>query len=79
MKKLFTGLVLTMLMATPTFAKQKQTLPPQAAAAQAYVPSDREPLVADKYAVIVNSRVVGRDPDANVRLMLKRDPIADAP
>jgi len=29
--------------------------------------------------VIVNGRIVGRDPDPNVRLMLTRDPVADAP
>ena len=79
MKKLFIGSVLAMLVVTPAVAKQKQTIPPQAASAQAYVPSDREPLVTDKYTVIVNGNIVGRDPDANVRLMLIRDPIADAP
>ena len=28
---------------------------------------------ADPYAVIVGNRVVGRDPDINIRLQLKRD------
>lgn len=32
---------------------------------------------ADPYAVIVGNRVVGRDPDANIRLQLKRDVPSD--
>jgi hypothetical protein len=28
---------------------------------------------------VVNGQIVGRDPDPNVRLMLRRDPKADAP
>ena len=79
MKKLFIGSVLAMLVVTPTIAKQKQTIPAQAAAAQAYVPSDSKALVTDKYTVVVNGLVTGRDPDANVRLMLRRDPFNDAP
>jgi hypothetical protein len=29
--------------------------------------------------VVINGQIVGRDPDPNVRLMLRRDPKADAP
>ena len=65
MKRLLTGFMLAMLVVTPTIAKQKQTIPPQAAAAQAYVPGDGKPLIADSYSAIVNGRIVGRDPDAN--------------
>jgi len=52
--------------------------PPEVAAAQAYAPSDLSPATADRYTVIVNGQIVGRDPDADVRLMLTRDPRADA-
>jgi hypothetical protein len=79
MKILVTGFVLATLAATPAFAAEKhRTISPQAAAAQAYVPDDQNYPVADQYTVIVNGRIVGRDPDPNVRLMLRRDPMADA-
>jgi hypothetical protein len=79
MKKLVTALVLATLLATPAFAaKKRHTISPQAAAAQAYVPYDQSYPVVDQYTVIVNGRIVGRDPDPNVRLMLMRDPMADA-
>jgi hypothetical protein len=79
MKKLVTVLVLATLAATPAVAKKRSTISPQAAAAQAYVPVDQNYPMVDKYTVIVNGRIVGRDPDPNVRLMLTRDPVADAP
>jgi hypothetical protein len=78
MKKLLTALSLATLLATPVVAKERNTISPQAAAAQAYVPSDASPSKVDSYTVIVNGRIVGRDPDPNVRLMLTRDPMADA-
>ena len=79
MKKLVTALILTTLVATPAFAaKKRQTISPQAAAAQASVPYDQTYPTADGYTVIVNGRIIGRDPDPNVRLMLIRDPFADA-
>ena len=74
MKKLVTAFALTTLAATPAVAKQHRTISPQAAAAQASVPYD----TTDPYVVIVNGQVVGRDPDANVRLMLRRDPRPDS-
>ncbi len=40
---------------------------------------EQENSAVDQYTVIVNGRIVGRDPDPNVRLMLTRDPVADAP
>jgi hypothetical protein len=73
MKMLVTVFVLATLAATPAVAKQHRAISPQAAAAQASVPYD----TADPYVVIVNRQVVGRDPDANVRLMLRRDPGPD--
>jgi hypothetical protein len=80
MKKLVTALVLATLAATPAFAaKKRHTISPQAAAAQAYAPDDQNYHGVDQYTVIVNGRIVGRDPDPNVRLMLRRDPFADAP
>ena len=78
MKKLVTALALTTLAASPAFAAKKHPMiSPEAAAAQASVPSEQG-LPSDPYTVIVNGRIVGRDPDPNVRLMLMRDPIADA-
>lgn len=80
MKTLVTALVLAALAATPAFAaKKRHTISPQAAAAQAYAPDEQSYPAADKYTVVVNGRVVGRDPDPNVRLMLIRDPLTDAP
>jgi hypothetical protein len=79
MKKLMTAFVLATLIATPAFAAKKHsTISPEAAAAQAYAPTGLSAPVADSYTVIVNGRIVGRDPDSNVRLMLIRDPFADA-
>ena len=75
MKMLVTAFVLATLAATPAVAKQHRAISLRAAAAQASVPYD----TADPYVVIVNGQVVGRDPDANVRQMLRRDPKADAP
>jgi hypothetical protein len=45
---------------------------------QAYAPSDSDISTVDSYTVIVNGQVVGRDPDPNVRLILRRDLKADA-
>lgn len=73
MKKIVTAFVLATLLATPALAQKRHRIPPQAAAAQAYVPSDQSLPMADRYTVVVNGRVVGRDPDPNVRLMLARD------
>jgi hypothetical protein len=78
MKKIVTAFVLATLLATPALAQKRHTISPQAAAAQASVPYNQTYPTADPYTVIVNGRIVGRDPDPNVRLMLKRDPFADA-
>ena len=79
MKKLLTAFVLATLVASPAFAKKSHAISPEAAAAQAYAPYDQNYPVVDQYTVIVNGQIVGRDPDPNVRLMLRRDPKADAP
>jgi hypothetical protein len=79
MKKLMTAFVLATLVATPAFAAKKHpAISPEAAAAQAYAPSDSGYLTVDRNTVVVNGHIVGRDPDSNVRLMLLRDPWPDA-
>jgi hypothetical protein len=46
MKKLLTAFVLAMLVASPAFAKKSHAISPEAAAAQAYAPSDSTPALA---------------------------------
>jgi hypothetical protein len=63
MKKLVTALALSAFAATPAFAATHH----RAHAAQdAYA-------AADPYTVIVDGKVVGADPDPNIRLSLIRD------
>jgi uncharacterized protein YdeI (BOF family) len=77
MKVFMTALVLAALVTTPAFAaKKRNTISPQATAAYASV--DQNYNGVDRDTVFVNGRIVGRDPDPNVRLMLMRDPFADA-
>jgi hypothetical protein len=45
--------------------------------ARDYAAGDPSVPVVDSYTVIVGDRVVGRDPDPNVRLSLTRDPRVD--
>ena len=78
MKKLMTAVVLATVVASPAFAKERNAISPGAAAAQAYAPSGSDLFTVDSYTVVVNGQIVGRDPDPNVRLMLRRDPMADA-
>jgi len=79
MKTLVTAFALATLVATPAISKQRHAVAPEAAAAQASVPNDRGPPAVDAITVVVNGEIVGRDPDPAVRLMLIRDPRADAP
>jgi hypothetical protein len=79
MKTLVTAFALAILVATPALSKQRHTVSAEAAAAQAYVPNDRSAPAVDGITVVVNEQIIGRDPDPNVRLMLIRDPKADAP
>ena len=78
MKKLLFACVMAMLVASPALAQKRHAISPEEAAAQAYAPSDPGALTVDPYTVVVNGQIVGRDPDPNVRLMLRRDPKADA-
>ena len=78
MKKLLIAFVMVTFVASPAFAQKRHAISPEAAAAQAYAPSDPDTLTVDPYTVVVNGQIVGRDPDPNVRLMLRRDPNADA-
>ena len=78
MKKLVIAFVMATLVASPAFAKKRQAISPEAAAAQASAPSGSDVSTVDSYTVVVNGQIVGRDPDPNVRLMLRRDPKADA-
>jgi len=69
MKKLVTTALIAASFVSPALAGPHRTVSPQAAAAQASAPYS-----ADAYSVTVNGQTIGRDPDANVRLMLTRDP-----
>jgi len=63
MRKLVTAAALAAIVATPAFAQTARTFPVRPGAI-ATVPWD---------AVVVEGKVVGQDPDANVRLDLRRD------
>ena len=78
MKKLLIAFVMVTFVASPAFAQKRHAISPEAAAAQAYAPSDADALTVDPYTVVVNGQIVGRDPDLNVRQILKRDPWPDA-
>jgi hypothetical protein len=67
MMKLVTGLALATLALSPAFAAKHATHP-SAMASESYA------AVQDPDAVVFEGQVVGRDPDANVRLSLRRDP-----
>jgi hypothetical protein len=77
MKKLAIAFVLAALVASPALARQRHAISSEAAAAQAYAPYAPASSVIDRNTVIVNGRIVGRDPDSYVRLMLMRDPMGD--
>jgi hypothetical protein len=68
MVKLVTGLALATLALSPAFAA-KYAAHPAAKPTDAYAYAAQDP-----DAVVVDGQVVGRDPDANVRLSLRRDP-----
>lgn len=65
MKKFVTALALAAFVATPAFAANHKK---SNDAASTYVAA------TDPTVVVVNGKVVGADPDANVRLNLRRDP-----
>ena len=79
MNKLLTATAIAVALTSPALAKKRPTtVSPEAAAAQASVPSAQDYRFADQQAVIVNGEVIGHDPNPNIRLMLLRDPKADA-
>lgn len=66
MKKIVTALVFAAVAATPAFAANHHKKADEATSAYA--------AATDSNVVIVNGKVVGADPDANIRLNLRRDP-----
>jgi patatin-like phospholipase/acyl hydrolase len=66
MKKLIMTLALAAVTAAPAFAATHHKKADDARAAYA--------AATDSTVVIVDGKVVGADPDANVRLNLRRDP-----
>jgi len=79
MHKLLTGIAIAAALASPALAKKHSTTVSQeAAAAQASVPAAQDYRSGKPPTVIVNGEIVGRDSDPNIRLMLLRDPKADA-
>jgi hypothetical protein len=79
MKKILSALILVTLAAAPAVAQQRYLVSDQAAAAQAYVPYNQSRHGLDRYTVVSGGRIVGRDPDPNVRLMLIRDNVTNLP
>jgi len=72
MKYLMTAAALATLIASPAFATQKQpTTYHRTAATDAYAAAPG--IAYGSPAVVVDGKVVGADPDANVRLQLRRD------
>ncbi len=66
MKKIATTLVFAAFVVAPAFAATHHKKADEATSAYA--------AASDPDVVIVNGKVVGADPDANVRLNLRRDP-----
>jgi hypothetical protein len=79
MKKILSALILVTLAAAPALAKQRYLVSDRAAAAQAYVPYNQSWHGLDRYTVVSGGRIVGRDPDPNVRQMLMRDNVTNLP
>ena len=85
MKKLIVGFILTTLVTAAAFAEEQKKLSPQAAKAQAaamqgdVTGSIRTLAGTDSNDVVVDGKVVGRDPDPNIRAMLRRDLPTNAP
>jgi hypothetical protein len=75
MTKLVAAFVLATLATTPAVAQQRHMIFSESA--RDYAAGDPSLPVVDSYTVIVGDRVIGRDPDPNVRLSLTRDPRVD--
>lgn len=73
MKKLLTSVALAALAASPAFAAshKRAANPVPAPSYNAYAST------LDRDTVVVDGTIVGRDPDAGIRLQLRRD--ADSP
>ncbi len=67
MKFLMTTVALAAIAASPAFAASAKHTARTANESYAYA-------IQDPDAVVVDGQIVGRDPDANVRLSLRRDP-----
>jgi hypothetical protein len=77
MKKLVMGVALAMLVATPAFAaSSKQQARAATDGARAAFAQDADIVtsaVRDPATVVVNGRIIGRDPDPRIRFELMRD------
>jgi len=68
-----TTVALAALAASPAFAQSSRHVNRAASDAYAYAYA-----MQDSDTVVVNGQIVGRDPDINVRLSLRRDPMLQA-
>jgi len=75
MRLLMTTVALAALAASPAFAQSSRHVNRAASDAYAYAYAYA---MQDSDTVVVNGQIVGRDPDINVRLSLRRDPMLQA-
>jgi hypothetical protein len=79
MKKLVTAFVLVTVLGAPAFAKPRHQATPsqgptaQAEVAQAYAPGNQIQPGIDSQTVVQDGRVLGRDPDPQVRQRILLD------
>jgi hypothetical protein len=71
MKKVVRALVLTLAMSSPAFAATHHVRMPANGTA-AYAAADSA-ITTDPNAVVFDNKVIGSDPDANVRLEIRRE------
>jgi hypothetical protein len=74
MKKAIVMLALAAAAASPAFAASHHSKASQQEATGAYASANSQAVTSDPDAVVYDNEVVGRDPDPNVRLMIRRDP-----
>ena len=85
MKKLMLSAALATLVASPAFAQATQLVKqPPAYAGQQVLPGAQTirngyaaPYGYGRGVIVEGGHIVGQDPDPNVQLQLKRDPVAD--
>lgn len=81
--KMFASLALIAVMASPaaaaTVRQHHNAMAPHARSYEPIYGSELQPGQAwqDSDVVVSGNRIVGQDPDPNVRLELRRDPVAD--